>query len=194
MLNQNEAIENVEFIKTLMAQTRSDLVEKNIGQMIVWGILVTLSCFTVAGLKFMQQDDYELMVWLICFALAMAYSFYDSRNYVRKVKVLNTVSRIFAGLWTASYVIFLLASVLPFLAGNAMMVDVTYLIVSLILTINYTAIAVAFREKPIYVSAVVFLICSISFYFMPAGFLDLAFGMAMLLGQVAPSLWLKYRS
>jgi hypothetical protein len=194
MIPKNEAIENVEFIKNLMAQTRSDLVEKNIGQMIVWGVLVTLSCFTVAWLKFNHHDHLELPVWLCCFALAMAYSFYDSRKYVRKVKVLNTVSRIFAGLWTASYIIFLLASVLPFIAVNPMMEKATYCIISLILTINYTTIAVAFREKPIYFSAIVFFLCSVSFYFIPPIFHDLVFGTAMLLGQVVPSLWLKYRS
>ncbi len=191
-MNSNEALENVQYIKNMLFQSRNDQMHRNFGQMIVWGILVTISCYVGAYLNFAHLIDYQVVVWVICFSIGISYSVYDSRKYYKKIKVLNTISKMFATLWNASYVVFFLVSFVPVLTGKIPVNDITVQIISFILAINYTVVAVAFQIKPVYVSAAVFYLSGILSYFVPFELFDLMFGTAMLIGQVLPSLYLKY--
>lgn len=191
-MDSNEALENVQYIKNMLTQTRTDSLDRNVGQMIVWGILVTISCYIRAYLNFVHLIDYQVAVWVICFVIGISYSVYDSRKYYKKIKVLNTISKMFATLWYASYVVFILVCFVPVLIGKIPVNDISVPIISFILAINYTVVAVAFQIKPVYVSSAVFYLCGILSYFIPFELFDLMFGTAMLIGQVLPSLYLKY--
>lgn len=193
MMNSEEAVQNLEFIKSMMAQTKNDLLDMNVSQMIFWGVIVSLCCFALAMLDTAQQELYEKPVWLGCFLLGLAYSAYDSRKHLRKVKVLNTLSRIFATLWFTSYAVFLLAIFAPMISGNVPLLNAGYIIISFILAINYTVMSFALRITPLRLSSAAFFLCSIFLYFVPEESYYLLFGMTMLIGQVMPSVWMKYR-
>jgi hypothetical protein len=193
MMNSEEAVQNLEFIKNMMAQTRNDLLEKNVGQMIFWGVIVSLSFYGLALLDTARRAQVEDAVWLGCFLLGLAFSAYDSRKHLQKVKVLNTLSRIFATVWFTSYAVFLLAIFMPIISGNASLVIAGYLIISFILAINYTVMSFALRITPLRLSSAAFFVCSILLYFVPLESYYFLFGTAMLIGQVIPSVWMKYR-
>jgi hypothetical protein len=193
MMNSEEAVQNLEFIKSMMAQTKNDLMEKNVGQMIFWGVIVSLSCFSLAMLDTAQQEHAEKTIWLGCFLLGLAYSVYDSHKHLQKVKVLNTLTRIFATLWFASYAVFLLAIFVPIILGNSSLLMAGYLTISFILAINYTVMSFALKIAPLRLSSAAFFLCSILLYFVPVESHYLLFGTTMLIGQVIPSVWMKYR-
>jgi hypothetical protein len=194
MMNPEEAVQNLEFIKNMMAQTKHDVMEKNIGQMIAWGVLVSLSCYLLASLDGGQRQHWDTTVWIGCFTLGLVYSAFDSHKHLQKVKVLNTLSRIFATLWFASYAVFVLAIFLPLLAGDAALELSGVSLISFVLAINYTVMSVALRIAPLKLSAFSFFLCSILLYFVPQDAYYLLFGTAMLIGQVIPSIWMKFKA
>ncbi len=97
-MNTNQAVEELEFIKKVIADTRSVIVDNGFS-FIFWGIIITLGLLsTFIAIQIEFHIDYAWN-WLLVIGIGWAYTLYSNYKYGRKVKVYTFAGKLLGAVW-----------------------------------------------------------------------------------------------
>lgn len=97
MENKLSPIEEIEFIKNIINESRSSIIYKK--SSIVWGIMTILALIiTYLGIK--TNSNYLILpAWGVVIILGWIYTFYENRKYFKQTMAVTFVDRITAKVW-----------------------------------------------------------------------------------------------
>lgn len=100
-MNANEAIEELEFIKKVISDTRSVIVDNGFG-FIFWGIIIVIGLLsTFAAIMLQFQFDYAWN-WVVVIGIGWIYSLYNGFKHGRSAKVHTFSGKLLGAVWISA--------------------------------------------------------------------------------------------
>ncbi len=184
-MNKNEVVENLEFIKKVIQESRQSIIYGT--SFIVWGALVSLSLVITYLLILTENYSSIQYIWIGLMIIGWGYSVYEKRKLQTETKPKTFVENITSSVWFATGISITTIAILG-MTGKTFNPGYISPIISMILGVAYYVTASLHNYKWLKNISFGWWIGAICLFFITSSFSLIIMAILMICFQVIPGL------